>query len=132
MAPTFDAVAAVVREQTNYTGPLTADTALQADLGVYGDDLDRLVLAWAERFGADLSGYVPYFHTPEEGWNFGAWFFPPPAEIPITVGMLHDFAVRGRWACDYPEGVGRGRPDVWVNRALAAAAVGALVWWWVW
>lgn len=130
----FEAVAAVVRERTNYTGPLTRDTALQADLGVYGDDLDAVILGWAERFGVDLSEYRPHFHTPEEGLNPGGLLFPPPAsragQIPITLGMLHDFAERGAWGIDYPEPLPDGRrPDVWVNRVLAAGVTGGLAAW---
>ncbi|QDU23365.1 DUF1493 family protein [Urbifossiella limnaea] len=130
--PTFDEVAELVREQTNYDGPLTDDTELQADLGVAGDDLDRLLLAWAERFGADLSGYLPHFHTAEEGFNLGAWFYPPRdsrlPDVPITVGMLHQYAELGRWALEYPDhDPRRRRPDVWVNRVVATAVAGGLL-----
>jgi hypothetical protein len=130
--PTFDEVAELVRTQSNYVGPLSEATVLQTDLGVYGDDFDRLLLAWAERFEADLSAYLPYFHTPEEGLNPGAWFFPPPhtrvREIPITVGMLREFAERGRWGVAYPEHYRpRVRWDVWVSWGIAAAILGGLL-----
>jgi hypothetical protein len=130
--PTFEDVAGLVREQTNYDGPLSPETTLQGDLGVAGDDLDRLLLAWAARFGADLSGYLPYFHTPEEGLCFGAWFLPPPhmrvAHIPITVGMLREYAECGRWALEYPPHDRPGvRWDVRVDLLLAAIVVGGLL-----
>jgi hypothetical protein len=130
--PTFDEVAGLVREQTNHDGPLTNATTLQGDLGVAGDDLDRLLLAWAARFGADLSGYVPLLHTTEEGFNPGAWFFPPrdrrKPEVPITVGMLHRYAELGRWGLDYPDHDSRRyRPDVWVNRVVATGVAGGLL-----
>jgi hypothetical protein len=130
--PSFELVAAVVREQTNSDGPMTEDTCLQTDLGVYGDELDYLLLAWAARFGVDLSGYLPYFHTGEEGFNLGAWFFPPPyarvPHIPITVGMLRRLAGVGRWAVEYPpHDPPRHRPDIWVNRAIALVVLGAAV-----
>lgn len=129
---TFDEVAALVRKETNYDGPLTADTTLQGDLGVAGDDLDRLLLAWAARFGADLSGYLPHFHTTEEGFNLGAWLFPPRdprlPDVPITVGMLHRYAELGRWASEYPEHDSRrSRPDIWGNRVIAAGVAAGLV-----
>jgi hypothetical protein len=130
--PTFDEVAELVRDETNDLGPLTAETELQGDLGVAGDDLDRLLLAWAARFGADLSGYVPRFHTAEEGFNPGAWFFPPRdprlPDVPITVGMLHRYAELGRWGLDYPDhDPRRRRPEVWVNRVVAAGVAGGLL-----
>lgn len=130
--PTFDEVAALVCEQTNYAGPLTDATTLQGDLGVAGDDLDRLLLARATRFGADLSDYLPHFHTPEEGLRFGGWFYPPPytrvSHIPITVGMLLEYAGRGRWALEYPpHDRPRVRWNVRVDRALVTGVVGGLL-----
>src|SRR5947209_6619035 len=73
--PTFDEVAAFVREETGYRGPLTAATALRADMGVVGDDLWELIDAYATRFAVDVSGFRWYFHSPEEGFNLGGLFF---------------------------------------------------------
>lgn len=37
--PTIDEVVDFVREETRYEGPITADTNLQHDVGVFGDDM---------------------------------------------------------------------------------------------
>jgi hypothetical protein len=121
---TFDDIAQFVREQTGYHGRLSPDTTLQGDIGVYGDDVDDLLSAYAERFGDDLSSYLWYFHTGEEGFfSPGGLFFPAPnrrvREIPISVGMLHDFAARGRWEVKYPSHQPPGfRADILINWVL--------------
>jgi len=104
---------------------LSPDTTLQGDIGVYGDDMDDLLSAYAERFGVDLAPYLWYFHTGEEGFSPGGLFFPPPnrlvREIPITLGMLQDFAARGRWAVSYPRHLQPWfRPDILINWMLLA------------
>jgi hypothetical protein len=131
--PTFEMVAALVREQTAYRGPLTESTTLQSDIGVYGDDMGDLLTAYSKRFGVDLSGYLWYFHTSEEGaFSIGGVLFPPPnakvQEIPITVGMLHHFAELGRWAVKYPpHEPPRYRPDLWINLAVVVLIFGCAV-----
>lgn len=128
--PTFDEVAALVREETGSRGPITEATTLQKDIGVYGDDMDFLLSAYAERFRVDLSGYLWYFHTGEEGaFSIGGAIFPPPnervREIPITVGMLHRFAEQGRWAVEYPpHELPRHRLDLWINLAILVTVLG--------
>jgi hypothetical protein len=122
--PSFDDIVQLVREQTCFRGPLTASTTLQRDLGVYGIDMDYLLVAYADRFGVDMSAYRWYFHTGEEGLNIGALFFRPPnavvSEIAITLEMLHEFANNGVWAVSYPpHPEARFRGDILVNQALA-------------
>jgi hypothetical protein len=129
--PTFDQAVVFVREQTGFRGQLTEATALQSDIGVYGDDMDNLLTAYAERFGVDLSGYRWYFHTGEEGIGLGGLFFPPPnarvQEIPITVAMLHDFAQRGRWSMEYPEHrPPRFRPDILINQLVVLGVIAVI------
>jgi hypothetical protein len=131
--PTFDEAAVFIREQTAYRGPLTETTTLQSDIGVYGDDLGELLNAYAERFGVDLAGYLWYFHTGEEGGpGIGGLFFPPPnvcvQEIPITLGMLREFAEQGRWAVEYPPHEHPwSRPDLCVNRLVALVFLAGMV-----
>jgi hypothetical protein len=121
--PTFDEVAAFVRERTGFRGPLTVTTVLQFGIGVYGDDMDDLLAGYAKRYGVDLSRYLWYFHTGEEGFNIGGLFFPPPnagvRTIPITLGMLREFAELGRWAVEYPSHeLPRSRWDIRLNQLL--------------
>ena len=104
---TTDEIAGFVREETAYDGRIAPETTLQRDVGVFGDDMSDLLDAYSSRFSVDMSRYLWYFHTGEEGWNIGALFFQPPyarvAEIPITIQMIHEFANRGQWAVAYPE-----------------------------
>lgn len=121
--PTFEEVTELVKSVTAYDQPLTESTTLQSDIGVAGVDMDHLLAAYSKRFGVDLSSYIWYFHTCEEFWNIGGLFFPPPnmrvKEIPITLAMLHHFAVLGRWAVEYPpHEPPRHRPDIWFNLVL--------------
>jgi hypothetical protein len=130
--PTFEEVAELVRKVTTYRRELTEATTLQSDIGVAGDDMDELLTAYSKRFGVDLSNYISYFHTGEEGWNIGGLFFPPPnkrvTEIPITVGMLHRFALLGHWAVEYPpHEPPRNRPDIWINLVLLLAITAVLI-----
>jgi hypothetical protein len=133
VVPSFDEVAGLVRKRAAVSAELTPGTALQSDLGLYGDDIEDLLAEYAARFGVDLSGYVWYFRTGEEGnGGFGAAIFPPPnrkvREIPITVGMLHRFAESGRWAVEYPpHDPPRRRPDLWINLAVLIAAAGLAI-----
>jgi len=113
-------IVVLVREQTNYQGPVSEATALQSDIGVAGDDMDVLLHAYAKQFGVEMSGYLWYFHTEEEGFNIGALLFPPPSsqvhQIPITLSMLRQFAETKRWAVEYPSHrLHRYRYDIWVN-----------------
>jgi Protein of unknown function (DUF1493) len=131
-APTFEEVAAFVREETGFCGPLTEATSLQWDIGLSGDDVDTFLTAYAKRFGVDLSGYLWYFHTEDEGLNLGELFFPPPnvrvREIPITVGMLHAFAQLSRWAVEYPQHkLPQSRWDIRLNQLLVLGALCFLV-----
>ena len=132
--PSFDKVAALVIAHAATNGPLTDAITLQNDLGVYGDDMHELMAAYATEFKVDMSDYIWYFHTGEEGGSFsiGGFFFPPPyarvREIPITVGMLHQFAELGRWGVEYPPNTPpRHRPDLWINFMVLVGSVGGLV-----
>lgn len=97
---------------------------LRYDLGVWGDDLHELLAEYANTFSVDMSGYLWYFHTEEEGQNFGGGFFKPPNErvkhIPITPALLLDMANKGRWDMIYPEHrLPKRRWDIIINQALA-------------
>lgn len=108
---------------------MTEATSLQGDLRLYGDDINELMESYASRFSVDMSSYLWYFHTGEEGLNIpGGLFFPPPnqrvTEIPITVGLLLDCANAGKWNVEYREhSIPERRYDVVVNLGLVALFV---------
>ncbi|QHJ06953.1 DUF1493 family protein [Hymenobacter busanensis] len=103
-----------------------------ADVGVAGDDFHELMEKYAEAFSVDMSGYLWYFHTDEEGGglDIGGSILQPPYErvkrIPVTPAMLADFANKGAWDLDYPpHRVPKWRYDILINNIL----VGALSLW---
>ena len=111
---------------------ITDSTMLSEDLQLWGDDLDEFLAEYAKRFSVDMTNYLWYFHNREEGWNLGAAFVIPPNErvhhIPISIGMLRDFANTGRWMVDYPEHqLPKWRIDTALTLAALVAALLAVV-----
>lgn len=91
----------------NSREPLHPDTDIMVALLLYGDDFHKLIEEYTEKFGVDMSGYLWYFHSWEEGLNIpGALLFKPPSSrvqrIPVTPAMLLDFAQSGKWTLIYP------------------------------
>jgi Protein of unknown function (DUF1493) len=141
MMPTFDEIAAFVCEEAGVRrSHLTEATSRQGDIGLYGDDIDHLMLEYSKRFGVNLGGYIWYFHTGGDGCSISALFFRPPnmrvAHIPITIGMLHEFAQVGRSNIQYPDhSVPHWRLDILINQivvirfliCLLCAAIGAAI-----
>lgn len=131
--PTFDEIAAFVCEAAGVDrSQVTKATSLQDDIGLYGDEIFFLMVEYSERFSVDLSGYLWYFHSGEDGFGIGRLLVRPPnrrvKEVSITLGMLHDFANQGRWAVEYPKHeLPRWRLDVAIDMVLAVALIGWLV-----
>ena len=130
--PTFDEIATFV---CKYAGTrrshVTEATSLQ-DVGLYGDDLGYLMLEYSKRFAVNLDSYIWYFHTCEEGFSPGGLFFRSPdmrvKRIPITIGMLYEFAQAGRWDVQYPaHSVPRWRLDVLVDLIVALGLLSIVV-----
>src|SRR5262249_53473401 len=122
-APTFDEVAAFVPEETGQQH-ICPSSELGKHIRIWGDDYWELINAYSKKFNVDVSGFLWYFHSVEEGHNIGGLFFRPPnryvTQIPVTVGMLHDFAVKGRWDLAYPNHwVPPDRRDLRFNLVLA-------------
>jgi Protein of unknown function (DUF1493) len=121
--PSFDEVAQFVRDETGYKN-ISPETKLVEDIGSDGDDMFEFMQHYSKRFAVDLSSYRWYFHHREEGsWSLGGLFFAPPydrvSHLPITVGMLHDFAQQKRWALSYPEHqLPKHRIDLYINQVL--------------
>lgn len=102
---------------------ITALTDIFSDLGVVGDDFHEMIEEYSKKFSVDMTSYLWYFHSDEEGQNFGACFFKTPNErvkrIPVTPKMLVDFANKGKWTIDYPEHtLPKRRYDLIINTVL--------------
>jgi hypothetical protein len=84
------------------------DSDLNVDQGVDGDDFDEMMAQYQKAFNVDMTSYLWYFHSAEEGaiHSIGAAFSKPPYErvdhIPVTPRMLQDFAEKGKWDLEYP------------------------------
>jgi hypothetical protein len=115
------------------------DSDIEKDLSCYGDDFDELMEAYAAEFHVDMSQYLWYFHTREEGAGngLGGFFFKPPNErvprIAVTPKMLLNFAETGRWQIQYPEHeLPKRRYDLLINNILFILfLVLALIYWWL-
>jgi Protein of unknown function (DUF1493). len=103
---------------------------LMNDHGVCGDDFDELIDGYAKAFNVDISGYLWYFHTDEEGsWNsIGGSLFKPPNErvphIPLTPALLLEMANKGYWDVQYPHHkLPKFRWDIIMNLVLLVSAI---------
>jgi hypothetical protein len=100
-----------------------SETDIFSDLRCTGDDFHELIENYAKKYPVDMSSYLWYFHSDEEGQNFGGVFFRPPYErvkrIPVTPQMLADFVNEGRWKINYPSHkLPKLRIDILVNLVL--------------
>lgn len=105
------------------------ETDLFGDANITGDDFHDLISKYSKQFHVDMSTYLWYFHTDEEGQNLGAIFFKSPNQlqgrIPITPKLLTDFANTGLWNIPYPEHiVPKRRYDLLVNMILLLTFIG--------
>lgn len=102
------------------------------DMGVVGDDFHEMIEKYSEKYHVDMSDYLWYFHTNEEGQSIGRTFFKPPYErvtrIPVTPQMLADFIVTKKWAVEYPKHeIPRQRKDLMINQAIVIVFIVGLV-----
>ncbi|MDH7460766.1 DUF1493 family protein [Chitinophagaceae bacterium 26-R-25] len=103
---------------------INADSDISNDLGCWGDDFHELIDEYALNFKVDMSSYLWYFHTEEEGYNsVGGSFFKPPNErvkhIPVTPQVLLDCANNGKWNIAYPpHALPKRRYDVLINQIV--------------
>lgn len=80
---------------------------IEKDLGCTGDDFFELMEAYAKRFNVDMSGFLWYFHTHDESM---ATLNPLPGKppstqverIPVTLNLLVEKALLGKWDLTYP------------------------------
>lgn len=111
---------------------VTEDCDIHDDLGCTGDDFDELMQAYSSTYNVDMSTYLWYFHTDEEGQNIGTTFFKSPRErithIPVTPRLLLDFANKGFWDVHYPEHkLPKRRYDIIITQVLIALLVVYLI-----
>ena len=125
-------------EKTIGRDDILQDSDIVKDLRCYGDDFNELMKAYSAKFNVDMSQYLWYFHTEEEGAGngLGGFFFKPPNErvtrIPVTPKMLLDFAENGRWHIEYPEHhLPKRRYDFLINKIIFLLLLTfAILYWW--
>jgi hypothetical protein len=82
---------------------LSADSVLEADVGITGDDADEFMEAYSREFQIDLSGFEFYRHFDAEGWNPFVGFFTrllrgeEMQHVPVTIALLVRAAEQHRW-----------------------------------
>jgi hypothetical protein len=82
---------------------LSADSALEADVGITGDDAGEFIEAYSHEFQIDLSGFEFYRHFGAEGWNPFAGLFTmlrggeEIQHVPVTIGLLVRAAEEHQW-----------------------------------
>jgi hypothetical protein len=76
--PTETEIIDFVRKNTG-SESIYSDTDIFAG-GTVGDDFHELIENYAKTYCIDMTNYIWYFHTDEEGgWNsIGGLFFAPP------------------------------------------------------
>lgn len=107
---------------------LNLNDDLLKDQGVSGDDFHELIADYQKIFNVDMTNYLWYFHSDEEGNNIGGVFFKPPYErvnhIPVSPAKLLEFANKGRWEMEYPvHKLPKFRWDMIINATLLLIAL---------
>jgi hypothetical protein len=93
----------------DYSGVCSDDPNIDIfmDMNVTGDDFHEMIENYSNEYEVDMSEYLWYFHTNEEGISLGALGFKPPyarvKRIPVTPQMLADFIMTKKWSINYPE-----------------------------
>ena len=101
---------------------VTPECDIIYNLGVCGDDLGELLCEYSQKFNVDMSSYLWYFHTEEEGHrhSIGSVFFKAPNDrvnhIPVTPSLLLESANEHKWVIKYPEHkIPKRRYDIFIN-----------------
>lgn len=111
---------------------VTPNCDIEKNLGCWGDDFDELIDEYSKKFNVDMTSYLWYFHTNEEGQSIGGIFFKAPYErvtrIPVTPAILLDYANHGKWLMTYPEHyLPRRRYDILINQILIFVLIAFLI-----
>jgi len=104
------------------------DADIEKDLGCTGDDFFELMEAYAQHFNVDMSGFLWYFHTSEEGHNLGGLFTRSPDQrvqrIPVTLDLLVHSALNRKWSVVYPHHqIPEQRWDLRINQILGLVVI---------
>ena len=121
-----------VTQQTSSTN-VTESSDIDNDLLCYGDDFHELIDKYSKQFNIDMTSYLWYFHTGSEGFNLlGRSPYAKVKHIPVTPGMLLDFANKGKWDFQYPpHTIPKKRYDVLINIIIALLLIAFLIYWWL-
>lgn len=107
-------------------------TDIVTDLGCWGDDFDEFMVKFMKKFDVNMNSYRWYFHTAEEGQNFGGLFFKPPNKrvehISVTPTVLLNSANAGQWTINYPNHVlPKRRYDILINMIFSLSVIVLLI-----
>jgi Protein of unknown function (DUF1493) len=120
-----------LEEQLSVEG-INADTDIYEELEVGGDDFFEMIAEYSKKFEVNVTEYLWYFHSDEEGiFSLGSMFFAPPYKrvqrIAVTPQMLTEFANNKSWTLNYPNhSIPRRRYDLIINRAAGFAIIIAM------
>lgn len=114
----------------------TEDTDLFRVLRINGDDVDEFMHDFAKTYAVDLTEYRWFFHSGEEGFNFGGLFFPPPnrrvKRIAVTPSLLNRAIQEACWPHIYPSHqMPKVRWDLRLNLLIlvvASVAIAMSIW----
>ncbi|MEQ9288123.1 MAG: DUF1493 family protein [Cyclobacteriaceae bacterium] len=118
----LDEITNFLEDYTNVS-QLNPNSDLFNEHGVVGDDFHNMMDKFATTYNVDMSNYIWYFHSDEEGQNIGSVFFKPPYErvkrIPITPKLLSEVAELKTWNIIYPQHkIPTFRVDILINYIL--------------
>lgn len=132
MKPTIENILDFVAE---YSGKekLQESSDIEGELGVYADDWHDMIEKFGEIYQVDMTSYLWYFHSREEGFTIGSLFFKAPYErverIPITPSALLRIATKQKWDIEYPEHeLPKRRYDLIIGTGVLVIVIGLWVW----
>ena len=110
-------------EELSGSDDIAPTSVIFNDIGMVGDDFHEMIENFSTRYSVDMTGYLWYFHSDEEGQSIGEIFFKPPYRqvdrIPVTPTMLVDFANKGKWDIRYPiHKISPKRNDLLINKVV--------------
>ena len=106
MKPSIENILEFVSEYSGEKG-LNKNSDIEGELRVHGDDWHEMIEKFGKKYQVDMTTYLWYFHSSEEGFNIGNLFFLAPYDrverIPVTPQDLFRIATNQIWDFEYPE-----------------------------